>query len=187
MYNNSRAFWLSNIIFLQNKNLLFLLSRHRQGCRTGKLICNKTNPFKKGCKMFSSFSCFYSLLLWMIDKLLFKLFKFSILFFYWITFHQQDKVSLLVAASAHKVHLSLPYWKGIWILEYGNFCLWNLEYGKILLMEFGILSFGIWNHTNDWNPESDLYWQILESSSWNRQHGIQNPRLSWISLLVAIK
>ena len=33
-------------------------------------------------------------------------------------------------------------------------------------MEFGILSFGIWNCTNDWNPEFNLYWQILESSTW---------------------
>ena len=53
---------------------------------------------------------------------------------------------------------------------------------KFLLMECGILGFGIRNTTqevrnptNDWNPESKFYWQILESSTWN-------PRLSWIPL-----
>ena len=43
----------------------------------------------------------------------------------------------------------------------GNFCLWNLEFGKNLHMESGILRFGkrdtverIRNLTSDWNPES---------------------------------
>ena len=35
----------------------------------------------------------------------------------------------------------------------------------ILLMESGILSFGIRNTVHDWNPESKFYWQILESST----------------------
>ena len=56
------------------------------------------------------------------------------------------------------------------------------EYGKILFMESGILGCGIWNLTNDWNPESKFYWQILESSFLNRESGIENPRLSWIPL-----
>ena len=42
----------------------------------------------------------------------------------------------------------------------GNFCLWNPEPG------FGIRNTaqGIRYPTNDWNPESKFYWQILESS-----------------------
>ena len=42
------------------------------------------------------------------------------------------------------------------------------EFVKVLLVESGILGFGIWNTApiNDWNPESK----------------IQNPRLSWILL-----
>ena len=56
----------------------------------------------------------------------------------------------------------------------GKFCLWNLESGKFYLVESGILGFGIritaqgiWNPTNDWNPESKSNWQRLESSTWN--------------------
>ena len=41
------------------------------------------------------------------------------------------------------------------------------ESGKFLLVESGILGFGIRNPTNDWNPESKFYWQRLESSTWN--------------------
>ena len=56
----------------------------------------------------------------------------------------------------------------------GKFCLWNPESGKFFLVESGILGFGIritaqgiWNPTNDWNPESKSNWQRLESSTWN--------------------
>ena len=52
------------------------------------------------------------------------------------------------------------------VRESGNLLL--LESGilkVILLMESGILSFGIRNTAHDWNPESKFYWQILESST----------------------
>ena len=46
------------------------------------------------------------------------------------------------------------------------------EFEKFLIVESGILGFGIQNTaqgihnpTNDWNPESTFYWQILESSN----------------------
>ena len=46
------------------------------------------------------------------------------------------------------------------------------EFEKFLIVESGILGFGIQNTaqgihnpTNDWNPESTFYWQILESST----------------------
>ena len=74
----------------------------------------------------------------------------------------------------------------------GKFCLWNPKSGKFYLVESGILGFGIritaqgiWNPTNDWNPESKSNWHRLESSTWNPEfygRGIQNPRLSWIHL-----
>jgi len=45
-----------------------------------------------------------------------------------------------------------------------NFCFWNSKSGKILLMESEILGFGIqntaqgiWNPTNDRNPESKFH------------------------------
>ena len=57
-----------------------------------------------------------------------------------------------------------------------------LESVKFLLMEIDILGFGIWNTaqgirnpTNDWNPESKFYWQILKSSTWNRESTAWNP------------
>ena len=65
-----------------------------------------------------------------------------------------------------------------------NFCLWNLEAQKILLLECGILGFGIRNTaqrirnpSNDWNPESNFYWQRLEDTGiWNHlKVSIQNP------------
>ena len=75
-----------------------------------------------------------------------------------------------------------------------NFCLWNLEAQKILLLECGILGFGIRNTaqrirnpSNDWNPESNFYWQRLEDTGIrNPLRGIQNPKLSWIPLYGAI-
>ena len=45
------------------------------------------------------------------------------------------------------------------------------------------------NPTKDWNPESKFHCHRLESSTWNPESGIRNPRrgirsrrLSWISL-----
>ena len=59
---------------------------------------------------------------------------------------------------------------------------WNLGSGKILLVELGILGFGIWNTAqgiwnpiNDWNSESKFYWQILESGTWNLESTVWNP------------
>ena len=56
------------------------------------------------------------------------------------------------------------------------------ESGKFLPMESGILGFGIRNTaqeirnpTNDWNPESAFYWQILKSSTWNPESIAWNP------------
>ena len=66
----------------------------------------------------------------------------------------------------------------------GFFCLWNLESGKNLLVESGILGFGIRNYISR-NLESKFYWQRVRNpvagirDPWR---GIQNPRLSWISL-----
>ena len=37
--------------------------------------------------------------------------------------------------------------------------IWILEYGKLLVLESGIPSFGIQNPANDWNPESKFHWQ----------------------------
>ena len=75
-----------------------------------------------------------------------------------------------------------------------NFCLWNLEAQKIFLLASGILGFGIRNTaqrirnpSNDWNPESNFYWQRLEDTGiQNPLRGIQNPKLSWIPLYGAI-
>ena len=57
-----------------------------------------------------------------------------------------------------------------------NFCLWNRESGK-QLKESGIpLTIGIQNPSStdkDWNPVPGIR---------NPRRGIQNPRLSWISL-----
>ena len=56
------------------------------------------------------------------------------------------------------------------------------ESGKFLLVESGILGFGIrntaqgtWNHTNDWNSKSKFHWQRLESSRWNPESAVCNP------------
>ena len=69
------------------------------------------------------------------------------------------------------------------------------EPGKFLLKKSGIPSFGIqntahgiYNTTNDWNPESKLHWQRIRNpvpGIRNQRCGIQNPRLSWIPLLEA--
>ena len=41
------------------------------------------------------------------------------------------------------------------------------ESGKFLPVKSGILGIGIWNATNDWNPESKFHWQRQESRTWN--------------------
>ena len=74
-----------------------------------------------------------------------------------------------------------------------NFCWWNPESGKILLvdeeswaLESRIQLKEFRNPLHDWNPESKFYWQRLASSTCNPEStawiGIQNPRLSWIPL-----
>ena len=71
------------------------------------------------------------------------------------------------------VHLSFPN------VELRVF--WCTE-TTILLLESGILGFGIGNTaqeirnlSNDWNPESEFYWQILDSSTWNPESTAWNP------------
>ena len=51
---------------------------------------------------------------------------------------------------------------------------------------------GIRNPTNDWNPESKFYWQILKSSIWNRESTAWNPESktvldspTWIEAIIA--
>ena len=73
--------------------------------------------------------------------------------------------------------LSPYYCKSIWIPESGKF----------LLVETRILGFGIWNPTDDYNPGSKFHWQGIQNvvpGIRNPGRGIQNPRLSWIPLLV---
>ena len=63
-----------------------------------------------------------------------------------------------------------------------NFCLWNPESVELLLVNSGILGFGIPNAAQgiqnpsftdkDWNPVPGIL---------NPCQGIQNPRLSWIT------
>ena len=63
-----------------------------------------------------------------------------------------------------------------------NFCLWNPESVEVLLVNSGILGFGIPNAAQgiqnpsftdkDWNPVPGIL---------NPCQGIQNPRLSWIT------
>ena len=70
------------------------------------------------------------------------------------------------------------------------------ESRKFLLVESGILGFGIrntsegiWNPTNDWNPESKFHWQTIrnpEPGIWYLLRRIHNPTLSWIPLHGAI-
>ena len=54
---------------------------------------------------------------------------------------------------------SRPF-KVIPIPESGNFFLWNPVSGKFLLLEFGIMDFGIRNPANDWNPQSYVWQRI---------------------------
>ena len=79
---------------------------------------------------------------------------------------------------------------GFW--NQGNFCLWNLESGKILLAEFKILGFGIRNTAQGIrNSTNDSHAESNSSTDKDKgqvpgirrpRQGIQNPRLSWIFL-----
>ena len=73
----------------------------------------------------------------------------------------------------------------------------NPESQEMLLVESGILSFGIrntdqgiWNPNNDRNPEfysfTEKYWNPVPGIR-NPQRGIQNPRLCWIIPLHGVK
>ena len=79
-----------------------------------------------------------------------------------------------------------PSVREFWFRNPGNFCFWNPELGKILLVECGILEFGIqntapgiWNPTNEWNPESKFHWQRLESTVWNPESKTVLDSLTW--------
>ena len=72
-----------------------------------------------------------------------------------------------------------------------NFCFWNPESGKILLVESGILDSGIRNTAQvirnpiiDWNSKTKSHWQGMNPVPGIRNpwRGIQNPRMSWIPL-----
>ena len=52
-------------------------------------------------------------------------------------------------------------------------------------LECGTLLRAIRNPSKEWNPESKFHWLEVESST--LKCGIQNPRLSWISLHGATK
>ena len=86
---------------------------------------------------------------------------------------------MLFRISSNEI-LITPY-KGIRISESGNFCWWNPESwalkSGIQLKECGIpLTIEIHNSSStdkNWNPVPGIR---------NPQRGIQNPRLSWISL-----
>lgn len=74
-----------------------------------------------------------------------------------------------------------PSVREFWFRNLGNFCFWNPELGESLLVECGILEFGIQNTapgirnpTNKWNPESTFHWQRM----WNLVHGIRNPEFT---------
>ena len=63
-----------------------------------------------------------------------------------------------------------------------NCCSWKAECVKFLLVESGILGFGIRNTaqvirnpTNDWSLESKFYLQRLKSSTWNPESMAWNP------------
>ena len=71
-----------------------------------------------------------------------------------------------------------------WNPECVKICLWNPESGRIVLVESGLLGFGIRIPTINWNPESRIqvlltYWNPVIVIR-NPQRGVQNPRLSWI-------
>ena len=97
---------------------------------------------------------------------------------------------------AHVSYARFPHWN-VWetkenyikphVRESGscnprNVSLWNPEYKKIFLVESGILGFGFRNTvqgirypTKNWNPESKLHWQRLESSTWNLESTAWSP------------
>ena len=92
-------------------------------------------------------------------------------------------------------------WKFGLVLNYPVWGNPDSTFRKIVLVESGILGFGmrniaqgIQNSTNDWNsgvPESKFHWEKRESSSWNREFTVWNPEsgtvldsLTWADLNV---
>ena len=83
----------------------------------------------------------------------------------------------------------LPHVRESGILNRENFCLRNPEYGKCLLVESGIMGFGIRNPiTTDkelefsaWNPESTTCnpesKSVLDSLTWDKKEELK-PRIS---------
>ena len=78
----------------------------------------------------------------------------------------------------------------------GIFGLWNLESAKFFPAKSGMLGFGIrYSAKGIWNPTdignryptfTDKKIRNRVLGIWNPQHGIQNPRLSWITLYGAL-
>ena len=62
----------------------------------------------------------------------------------------------------------------------GKFCLCNPE-SWVCNQEYAQ---EIWNPTNDWNPESKFYRQILKSSTWNPESKTILDSLIWSESLV---
>ena len=80
-------------------------------------------------------------------------------------------LSLTCRITCTEAYFSITPCKGIWTPKSGN----------VLLVESGILGFGIrntaqsiWNPTENWNPESNFTFQRLESSIWNPESTIWN-------------
>ena len=81
-----------------------------------------------------------------------------------------------------------PHVRESGILNRENFCLWNSEYGKCLLVESGIRGFGIRNpSTTDkesefstWTPESTMCnpesKSVLDSLTWDKKEELK-PRI----------
>ena len=82
----------------------------------------------------------------------------------WI--HHWNTISLM---SLSTLHGRFTPCRGIQILESGKFLLVE---SRILCFGIQNTSQGIWNPTNDWNPESKFHWIRLESSNWNLESGI---------------
>ena len=89
-----------------------------------------------------------------------------------VSFTQTDGFnSLTCRITCTEAYFSITPCKGIWTPKSGN----------VLLVESGILGFGIrntaqsiWNPTENWNPESNFTFQRLESSIWNPESTMWN-------------